>query len=120
MCGVSLKPKQKRRLRAEMFISSKFNNFRECADACNKLAKQLDSSATFNRLSIQQYVGCKTNLSMKRLKILAELLNITDYKQLDEVFVAPENRMNGSDWIGDNGSIVKDFDISNIIKDKNI
>ena len=110
---IALKPEQKRRLAAEQAIYRKgFNNFREVADACNIQAKKAESNATFNRLCIQQYVGCHTNLSMKRLKILAELLGVTNYQELDEVFTAPRRRGEGEYWLGENGNRVKDIDMS--------
>ena len=109
---LSLKPEQKRRLAAEQAIYRKFNNFRECADACNLHAKKVESNATFNRLCIQQYVGVQTNLSMKRLKILAELLGVTNYQELDEVFTAPKRRGEGEYWLGENGNRVRDLDMT--------
>ena len=109
---MSLKPEQKRRLAAEQAIYRRgFNNFREVADECNIHAKRVESNATFNRLAIQQYVGCQTNLSMKRLKILAEVLGITNYQELDEVFTAPRRRGEGEYWLGENGNRVKDIDM---------
>lgn len=110
---MSLKPEQKRRLGAEQAIYRKFNNFRDCADACNVLAEKKGVDITFNRLSIQQFVGCQTNLSMKRLTILAELLGITNYRELNEIFVAPRNRGCGDWWLSeDSGNRVKDIDMS--------
>ena len=108
---IALKPEQKRRLAAEQAIYTKFNNFRDCADACNVLAAKKEVDITFNRLSIQHYVGCQTNLSMKRLKILAELLGVTNYQEMDEVFTAPRHRGEGEYWLGENGNRVKDLDM---------
>lgn len=110
---ITLKPQQKRRLAAEQAIYRKgFNNFAEVADACNLHAKKMELNVTFNRLAIQQYVGCQTNLSMKRLKVLAELLGVTNYQELDETFVAPCRRGHGEYWLGENGNRVKDLDMS--------
>lgn len=109
---INLKPEQKRRFAAEQAIYRKFNNFRECADACQSYADKMKLGITFNRLSIQQYVGCQTNLSMKRLKILADVLGVTNYRELDEVFTAPRHRGEGDYWIGENGNRVKDIDIT--------
>ena len=85
-----------------------------CADACNAYARENGYDVHFNRLSIQQYVGCQTNLSMKRLKILADLLRITNYKELNEVFVAPKVRGAGLWWIGEDGHRVQDLDLTMI------
>jgi hypothetical protein len=110
---MSLKPLQKRRLAAEQAIYKKgYKNFTEVADACNIHAKKMNSTVTFNRLAIQQYVGCQTNLSMKRLKVLAELLGITNYQELDEIFTAPRRRGEGEYWYGENGNKVKDIDMT--------
>lgn len=110
---ITLKPEQRRRLACEQAIYSKgFSNFRDCADHCNVLAKKKGLNITFNRLCIQQYVGCHTNLSMARLKVLAELLGVTNYSELDEVFVAPKIRGQGLPWISENGNIVMDLDMS--------
>lgn len=114
---VTLKPCQKRRLVAELTIYGMFDTFKECVDACNELAKSKGSTITFNKLSIQQYIGCQTNFSMKRLNILAELLNVTNYRNIDEVFVAPEHRGIGKDWIGDNGNTVRDMDMTLLNQD---
>jgi hypothetical protein len=110
---MTLKPCQKRRLAAEQAIYRRgFNNFREVADACNEFAKKCESSVTFNRLAVQQYVGCQTNLSMKRLKLLAEMLGITNYQELDEIFTAPVRRGCGEYWLGESGNKIKDLDMS--------
>lgn len=109
---VTLKPNQKRRLGAECAIYRRFNNFSKCADACNLYAKRNDIDATFNRVSIQQYVGCQANLSVKRLKILAAVLNVKNMHELDEVFIAPKHRGEGDYWRGDQGNKVKDIDMS--------
>jgi hypothetical protein len=49
---------------------------------------------------------------MKRLKILAELLGVTNYQELDEVFTAPKRRGEGEYWLGENGNRVKDVDMT--------
>lgn len=110
--GLQLKPEQQRRLAAEQAVYRKFNNFGECAEACDNLAIKLGVNATFNRLSIQHYIGCQTNLSMKRLKILAEVLGITNYREMDEVFVAPKRRGEGDWWLGSDGNRIKDLDMT--------
>jgi len=109
---MTLKPEQKRRLGAEQAIYRKFPSMKECARECEKLAMKTDSKATFNERCIQQYVGVQTNLSMKRLKILAELLGVTNYSELDEVFTAPRRRGEGEWWLGENGNRVKDIDMT--------
>ena len=110
--NITLKPGQKRRLAAEQAIYQKFPNFRDCADACQVLASKLDTNITFNRLAIQHYVGCQTNLSIKRLKILAEVLGVTNYKELDEIFTAPRHRGEGEYWLGEDGNRIRDIDMT--------
>lgn len=111
----SLKPGQKRRLAAEQAIYNKFNNFRECCDACQQYSDKKALGVTFNERTIQQYVGCVTNLSLKRLKILAAVLNITNYPELDEIFVAPSHRGSGLYWEGELGNKIKDLEIHKLI-----
>lgn len=110
--GMTLKPNQKRRLAAEQAIYTRYDNFKECAKACQELAKKKETSITFNPLSIQHYVGVQTNLSVRRLKILAELLGVTNYQELDEIFEAPRRRGEGEYWLGENGNRVKDLDMT--------
>lgn len=112
---IALKPKQKRRLAAEQAIYKKFGNFRDCNDACIRYANSHGmEDVTFNTVSIQQYVGVQTNLSLKRMKILAAVLGITNYAEMDEVFVAPAHRGEGLYWEGENGTKVKDIDLTAI------
>lgn len=108
--------KNKRRIAAEQAIRYRgYDNMKDCARACERLARQKGESITFNDLSIQQFITCNTNLSLKRLFILAELLNINDYKQLNEAYTPPNPRGVGKDWVGEHGSVVKDYDASNLI-----
>jgi hypothetical protein len=109
---MGMKPEQKRRLAAEQAIYRKFDNFRECADACQALADKKETGITFNRLAIQQYVGCQTNLSMRRLKILTEVLGVSNWTELDEIFVAPKHRGEGLYWLGENGNRIRDIDMT--------
>lgn len=107
----------KRRLAAEQAIRmAGFETFRECGEACEKLARSKGLTVTFNGLAIQHYVTCNTNFSIKRMKLLGELLNVTNYMQLDEAFMPPKPRGVGKDWLGDNGTRVIDYDASEIIK----
>jgi hypothetical protein len=53
-------------------------------------------------------------MSLKRLKVLAAVLGITNYPELDEVFVAPEHRGEGLFWEGENGNKIKDITIHQI------
>lgn len=116
-CGnLTLKSCQKRRLAAEQAIYMRYNSFADCAKACQELSDKKALGVTFNTLSIQQYVGCQTNLSMKRLKILAELLNITNYAEMDDVYVAPLRRGFGDYWVSARGNKVKDIDMSALIR----
>jgi hypothetical protein len=109
-----MRPQQKRRLGAEQAIYRKFPNFRECARACEEHAKKTDIKATFNERCIQQYVGCQTNLSIRRLRILAELLGVTNFNELEEIFTAPKYRGEGLWWDGDQGNRVRDLDMTMI------
>lgn len=113
MSNVALKPNQKRRLAAEQAIYKRgFSNLIECAQACDEHAKKMELDITFNKHAIQQYVSVRCDLSIKRLKVLAELLGVTNYRELDEVFTAPARRGEGQYWLGDNGSRVKDIDMT--------
>lgn len=111
---MGLKPKQKRRLAAEQAIYNKFNNFRECNDACVRYCQMKCLDVTFHQVAIQQYIGCQTNLSLKRLKVLAAVLGVSNYPELDEIFVAPEHRGEGLPWIGENGNKIADISIHKI------
>ena len=112
---LGLKPGQKRRLAAEQAIYKRFNNFRECNDACIDYCKKKGLDLTFNTVTIQQYVGCQTNLSLKRLKVLAAVLGVTNYPEMDEIFVAPKHRGEGDYWIGENGNKIKDVDMVGLL-----
>lgn len=108
---------QYRRLAAEQAISmSGYKTFKECGIACEKLALSRGSDVTFNDSSVRHYVTCHTNLSMKRLLLLAELINVTNFKQLDEKFKAPVPRGVGKYWIGEYGSKVQDYDASTLLE----
>lgn len=111
---MGLKPKQKRRLAAEQAIYNKFENFKECNDACIRYCQMKGLDVTFNQVTIQQYIGCQTNLSLKRLKVLAAVLSITNYPELDEIFEAPEHRGEGLNWVGENGNKIADINIHKI------
>ena len=102
-------PGQKRRLAAEQAIYNRFPNFKECGKACNAYCKARMLNITFNDMAVHQYVGCKTNFSVPRLKILAAVLGVTDLVQLDEVFVAPNHRGEGLPWVGESGRKVPDL-----------
>jgi hypothetical protein len=112
---MGLRPGQKRRLAAEQAIYRRFENFKACNDECIRYCKMHGlEDVTFNKMTVQQYVGCQTNMSLKRLKVLAAVLGITNYPELDEVFEAPEHRGEGLFWIGENGNKIKDIDIHRI------
>ena len=90
----------KRRLAAEQAIRmSGFETFKECGKACEKLAKSKGLNVTFNDLAIQHYITCNTNFSIKRMKLLAELLNIKDFVQLEFVPEPLASRQMGSPMI---------------------
>ena len=63
-----LVPGQKRRLAAEQAIYNRFPNFKECGKACNAYCKARMLNITFNDMAVHQYVGCKTNFSVPRLR----------------------------------------------------
>lgn len=109
--------KQGRRLAAEQAIRmAGFETFKDCGDACEKLARSKGLDVTFNSLAIQHYVTCNTNLSVKRMNILGELLNIDNFRQLDERFNPPVPRGVGKYWEGEHGTRVKDYDASELIR----
>lgn len=113
--GGSLKPGQRRRLAAEQAIYRKnYDNFRQVSEDCAKLCLKKGADTTFNTLAIQQYIGCQTNLSITRLEILCEVLGITNYKEFNEIYVAPRHRGEGDLWIGTNGNTVKDIDLGRL------
>lgn len=110
--GLQLKPELNRRIVAEKLIYNKFKSFTECAVECDKLAQELGIDTSFNRLSIQQYIGCTSNLSMKRLKVLAKVLDTEGIRELDEVYTFPKTRGIG-DWIiGSDGNRIRDIDMT--------
>lgn len=112
---MGLKPGQKRRLAAEQAIYNKFPSMAACNDACIKYCEKRCLDATFNKVTVQQYVGCQTNLSVKRLKILAEVLGVTNFLELDEIFIAPKHRGEGDYWVGDQGNRVPDIKLPSLL-----
>lgn len=113
--GNSLKPEQKRRLAAEQAIYRKgYANFRSVTDDCIRYCEKHKLDVTFNALAVQQFIGCQTNLSMKRLEVLCKVLGITNYSEFAEVYTAPKRRGEGGLWVGTNGNTVKDIDLGAI------
>ena len=111
----ALKPEQKRRLAAEQAIYKKgYPNFSAVAADCQEYCEKHKLDITFNRLSIQQFIGCQLTLSMKRLEILCKVLGITNYSEFAEVYTAPKRRGEGGLWIGTNGNTVKYIDLGAI------
>ena len=114
-----MNPVVKRRLGAEQAIRlAGFRSFVECAEACERLARAKGKDIKFNKVSIQHFVSCRCNFSMKRLEILAELLGIRDFRLLTEVYTAPIPRGVGKYWEGEYGNKVKDFDASSLIENR--
>lgn len=111
---MGLKPKQKRRLAAEQALYHKFDTITECNEECNRYCRTHALDITFNKVSVQQYIGCQTNLSLKRLKILAAVLGVTNYPELDEIFTAPEVRGAGLYWEGDLGHKIPDINMNSL------
>ncbi len=109
---MNLKPLEKRRLACEQAVFRKFDTMQECVEACQEYADKKELDLTFNKNTVRHYVGCYTNLSLKRLLVLSEVLGVPDIKELDEVFTAPKHRGEGYDWEGSNGTRVKDFNIN--------
>lgn len=108
---MNLKPEERRRLICEQAVYRRFDSMKECSDACQDYVDKHGINMTFHRDTIRQYVACYSNLSVKRLKIVSEVLHVPDLKELDEVFIAPKHRGEGLDWIGVSGTRVKDIDI---------
>lgn len=105
----------KRRLIAEQALMLKgFKTFRECSKACEALARSKGLDLTFSPNTIQHYITCHCNLSVKRLSILAELVGVKNIMALDERFTPPRVRGVGDYWVGDNGSRVKDIDTTEV------
>ena len=105
-----------RRLVCEKAIDNKgFTTFKEVSEACEAYARKHGEDVTFNERAIQSYVAVNTNLSMKRLRILAAVLGVRDLLDLDEIYDPPVPRGVGKNWVGRNtGTVVKDYDASAI------
>lgn len=106
-----MKPSDMKRLGAEQAIFRKFKNLTEARIACEKYCERYGLSITWNHHTLSQYINNSTNLSTKRLRVLAQVLGVTNYSELDEVFIAPSVRGIGRYWEGEFGNRVKDFDI---------
>ena len=110
-----LKSEQKRRLAAEQAIYRKgYANFKSVTEDCIRYCEKHKLDVTFNTLAVQQFIGCQTNLSMKRLEILCKVLDITNYAEFAEIYTAPKRRGEGGLWVGTNGNTVKDIDLGAI------
>lgn len=108
---MNLKPGAKRRLACEKAVYNKFKNFVEVNDACIDYIKKKGLDISFSSNYIKNYIAAQSNMSMKRLNILCEVLGVTNYSQIDEIFTAPDVRGIGLDWVGERGTRVKDYDM---------
>lgn len=106
-----MKPKERRRLGAEQAILRRFKTFTDCNNACIEYARRHNIDTSFNDGSVARYVSAYVNFSVKRLSILASILGVTNYKELDEIFTAPEHRGVGYEWVGEFGNKAKDIKI---------
>jgi len=102
---------KKRRLACEQAIDRKFKTFKACAEACEKHARKMGIPSTWSQLSVQHYATCYADFSMRRIKVLADLLGFTDLKEMDEKYTPPAVRGAGLNWVGDEGSIARDFEL---------
>jgi len=104
--------KGKRRLACEQAIARRgYKTFKECTEACERHARKLNSQTSWSNLAVQHYVTCYADFSMRRVKVLADLLGFSDIKEMDEKFTPPKMRGIGDNWVGDEGSIAKDYDL---------
>lgn len=104
-----MQPGEKRRLGAEQAILRKFNTFKEANDACIRYANKYNMDVTFMDNSVARYVSAQTNFSVTRLSILASITHVNNYRELDEVYIAPSVRGVGQNWKGNYGSTAKDI-----------
>ena len=105
----------KKRLAVEQAIKERGLTIKKCTDACDKLAKDRGLNVGFNGLAIHHYIGGYTNLSVNRLNILGDVLGVTNIKLLDEKFELIVDKDNGNYWLGEYGTIARDFDNRQII-----
>lgn len=100
-----------RRLACEKAIQRRgFKTYEEVAKACEKQARKVGKEVTFSRFSIQNYVSCYHDLSLKRIEILADLLGVSNYKELNEIYEPPKVLDVGDYWQGNQGTRIQDID----------
>lgn len=107
-----LQPNERRRLAAEQAVTRKFRTFLDCTRSCRKYAEKKGLDLTFSDDFVSRYINAAYNLSMPRLKVLAAVLGITNYRDLDEIFIAPEDRGKGYPWVGENGTTANDIKLN--------
>lgn len=105
----------KKRLAVEQAIKERGLTIKECRDACDKIAKDIGLNVGFNNVAIHHYISCFSDLSSKRLVILGDVLGVTNLKLLGEKFELIVDKDNGNYWLGEYGTIAKDFDNRQII-----
>ena len=106
-----LKSGAKRRLAFEQLCVRKYGGIAKAIDALNIFCDINNICFTFKRETVRMYILCRTDMSMKRLKVVARFLNCSDIAALDEVFVAPKVRGIGDLWVGEtSGKTVRDID----------
>lgn len=109
-------PCEKRRLGCEAAVLRKFKTMADCTRACIKYSDDNDLGITFVADAVSRYIKGNTNFSSKRLHVLATILGVTNYREIDEIYTAPEHRGFGYPWQGEFGSTCKDIDFMHIKK----
>ena len=100
---------ERRRWGAIEAVNAKFKCYSDCSRACDAYAEKHGINVTFRDDTVSRYVTGCINLSMNRLKVLAAVIGYSDYSAIDEVFIAPQHRGAGYDWLGENGGVMKDL-----------
>lgn len=105
------KPKKKKQMRLgclQAFELRGFRTYKDMAKACEKHAMKMGLDLTFNDRAIQNYIHCYSNMSFKRLKVVADLLGVKNIMELEERFTEPDEAGVGGLWLGEFGSVVRD------------
>lgn len=98
-----------RRLKCEKALINRGMTAAEVTRECDKKSVQLGYNCTFNSRTVSQYINCNCNLGRDRLYILADVLGVSDTKEIDEKYREPEVRYMGLPWVGEFGTIIFDL-----------
>lgn len=110
-----LDDKKVRRLGCEQAIARKgFTTFQECAIACQDYVDKHGLDITFNRRSISHFVNGTHDMSSKRLIVVLAVLGVDSLKEITEKYTAPATRGCGQLWKGEYGSVIVDYDSTQI------